>query len=132
MNEWRETSTAFARFRHNDDILETRMKDGAIETLETAKSNLALGNELIGEGKSKPMLLVLGRMLNMNPEARRLYSKREGSVRRTSKIALVMNSYISRVIGNLFIGLCKGDTPIRLFTDEDTAVNWLKKPITKE
>jgi hypothetical protein len=130
MSEWRETGTAFVRIR-DDYIVEARMKDGVVETLETAKRNLELGNELVGEGEAKPMLLVLGGMLNLSSEARRFYAECERYSHDVCKIAIVMDSYISRVIGNVFIGLSRTETPISLFTDEGKAVTWLKKPIKK-
>jgi hypothetical protein len=130
MTDWTETKTAFIRLR-DDDILEARMKDRVVETLEMAKSNMEISDRLIGEGALKPMLLVIGGLLKVNPDARKFYAERGRSEKnkRASKVAIVMNSYISRVLGNLFILLNRADTPVSLFTDEDKAVAWLKIPL---
>jgi hypothetical protein len=44
-----------------------------------------------------------------------------------SAVALIVNTPLSRMMGNFFITVNKPTTPTRLFEDEDTAVTWLKE-----
>jgi hypothetical protein len=127
MSDWVETPTSLVRIR-DDDILEIRVKDGAVGTLEIAKHGLDIAAELIGESGPKPMLLVLGGLVKMTSEARTYYSECKNTNSTVSRVAIVMKSYISRIIGNLFIGLNRTVTPVSLFTDEGKAVAWLKRP----
>ena len=41
-------------------------------------------------------------------------------------VALVVGSQLSRAIGNFMLGLNKPAMPIRLFSDEEQAIAWLK------
>ena len=41
-------------------------------------------------------------------------------------VALVVGSPLSRAVGNFFLGLNKPAVPMRLFSDEESAVNWLR------
>ncbi len=124
-NEWIETSTGYTRLRQ-DGILEVRSKDGAIETLEMAKEHVQLGRELIGDDGPRPMLLVFGGMSNLTSAARDYYAKGAKPKRNTDKLAMVIDSHVSRVLGNIFLGLNRPSIPIKLFTNEDEAVDWLK------
>jgi len=49
----------------------------------------------------------------------------EEVARMTSKHAVLVDSPVSRMIGNVFMGMWKPSYPTRLFTDEDAAVAWL-------
>jgi hypothetical protein len=124
--EWTETETAFGRFR-DDRILEVRCKAGVLETLETAQYNLNLGSKLIGDNARAPMLLVLGGILGITSEARIFWAESEITAQNVSRLALVLDSYISRVIGNIFIGINKPGIPVKLFTDEEKAIAWLRE-----
>ncbi len=124
--KWTETQTSFARFRA-DGIFEVRMKDGSVENLSMAKSNTELGSVLIGDSIPAPMLLVCGGMLELTSDARAYYSESRQAHHNVSRLAIVMDSYVSRVIGNLFIGIGKPAMPVKLFTGEDKAIAWLKQ-----
>jgi hypothetical protein len=43
----------------------------------------------------------------------------------TRKLALMVGSPVSRMFGNVLMGLAKTPFPTRLFTDEDAALAWL-------
>ena len=43
----------------------------------------------------------------------------------TGKLAVLVASPVSRMIGNMFLGLAKPPYPTRLFTDEGEAVAWV-------
>ncbi len=129
-SEWTETETSYARFR-KDGILEVLCKDGAEETLDTAKENLEIGKSLVGDHAPVPYLQVFGGVLNVTREAQRYYAESEDAQKLVTKIALVINSYISRVLGNLFLGLNRPIMPVKLFTDEEKALDWLQSKAGK-
>lgn len=56
----------------------------------------------------------------------RVYFARPEHIEVHRAVALVVGSPLSRAIGNFFLGLNKPAMPMRLFTDEDEAVGWLK------
>ncbi|MCP4636034.1 MAG: hypothetical protein GY848_06130 [Methyloversatilis sp.] len=124
--EWIEGPTGFIRLRQ-DGILETRAKTGAVETLKTAKDNFNLGIQIVGNKAPVPMLLVLGGLTDQSREARNFWADNAGRLNVISRLAIVTRSYVSLVLGNVFIGLSKPDIPVKLFTDENKAISWLKK-----
>ena len=124
--EWIEGPTGFIRLRQ-DGILETRAKAGAIETLKTAEANFALGTEIVGDRAPVPMLLVLGGLRDQSRDARTFWADNAGRLNVISHLAIVTSSYVSLVLGNVFIGISKPDIPVKLFTDENKAVSWLKQ-----
>lgn len=74
-------------------------------------------------GDSTVALLVdIDRTRGLDRESRQIFQNAGGF----RAIALLVSSPVSRVIANLFIGLNKPATPIRLFTAEDDAIEWLK------
>ncbi len=109
----------------DDGIVRSVMFENAEETLETAKENVAAGIEVSGD-KECPLMLDMSRIKSMNKEARDFYAagdEREGA---ELAIALIINSPLSRMIGNFFIGLNAPVKPTKLFTDEEKALSWLK------
>ena len=42
-------------------------------------------------------------------------------------VALVVDTPVSRVLGNFYLGLSKPHIPSRLFNDEAEALDWLKR-----
>ncbi len=109
-----------------DGIIRSIMHEKAIDTLETAKENIAAGIKLAG-GKKRPVLLDMSKIKSMDKAARDYYSnsdKREGG---DLVVGIVVNSPVSRIIGNFFLGFNKPTNPTpRLFTDHDKAIEWLK------
>jgi hypothetical protein len=56
----------------------------------------------------------------------RNYLAKEGSSY-TKGVAVMVDSPMSKIIGNIYLGLNKPTTPTRLFTDKNEAVEFLKQ-----
>lgn len=77
------------------------------------------------EHDDKQLLLV---RLQTNPKPdkdARDYAKNRPMNDLTLGMAMVVKSVFSRVIGNFFVGVNRGDYPVKLFTDEEEAKEWL-------
>jgi hypothetical protein len=124
--DWSETPTARVQLRE-DGILELRIKDGAYDTLETAVLIERTIDSLVGPSGHAPLMVVIGQGLGASEEARRLWAARQpgGTV---TCIALVVRSPVSRVFGNMYVRLMKWGVPVRLFTEEADALDWLREP----
>ena len=125
-SEWTETPTSFVRLR-DDGIFEVRCKDGAVETLETARQNLAIGAEMLGDQRPVPFLQIWGKLLKVTPEAQDFYAESDKVRQLFTKCAFVSESFVSRVLGNLFIGLKKPKVPAKLFNSKAKAIAWLNE-----
>ena len=63
---------------------------------------------------------------SVTKEARDFSGDKMGDHKSLLAVALIMGSPISRVIGNLFMGLNKPIYPTKLFNDKEKAYKWLK------
>ena len=53
------------------------------------------------------------------------FAKKPIMIKHTKALALIVGGPFSRVLGNFFIGFNKGAYPVKLFTDESDAKDWL-------
>lgn len=118
-----ETRTGETLLRE-DGIVRISMFSGKMEGLADAKENFAIFIRLCQDRK-RPVLIVLNGVRGITPDARRFYSGDEAG-RYISASAFVVASPVSRVLGSFFLGLNKPAYPVRLFTEEAEAIEWLK------
>jgi len=97
-----------------------------ISTKELAIENID-AQEIIRDNLQKKktrVLIDMSKVTEIVKDARDYFAnERTASIQRAT--ALVVNSPVSRVIGNFFIGLNKPITPTQLFTDPHKAIKWL-------
>ena len=78
--------------------------------------------------KDSKQLIIADLRTNPNPDrGAREFTKSTEMVNTTKTMALLVGGPISKMLGNFFIGFNKGDFPVRLFTEKEKAINWLKK-----
>lgn len=106
----------------DDGIVFVDCWDGVDFTEADAVRTLAVIDELTGAATA-PHCVDLRRIKAMDRKARNVFAAGE----RTHAAALVIGSPLSRVIGNFFLGLSKSDFPLRLFTDADEGIAWLRE-----
>ncbi len=120
-----ETSTATV-WLGADGITRAAFRAGARETLETARENVQAGVTISG-AIERPLLLDMTHIGSMDKAARDYYAQGDQREGAEKAIALITNSALSRVIGNFFIGLNRPVKPTRLFTSEESALQWLRQ-----
>lgn len=98
---------------------------GAELTLEDIQTGITSLSK-ITQGKRVPRLSDIRNIKSMTREAR-VYSAGEEPTRLTTALGVITHSPLSKMIGNLFMGLNKPTYPTRLFTDESQAIAWLKQ-----
>jgi hypothetical protein len=117
--------TSYHTWMGKDGIARTKVKPHAEVTLVEAKENSIAVNSL-SPGNLYPLLIDSRNIKSISKEARDFFSmnNRESNV---SAFAIIIQSPISRVIGNFFMGINKPRVPARLFNSEKEAVKWLKE-----
>jgi hypothetical protein len=117
--------TAYYTWMGKDGIARTKVKPLAEVTLAEAKENSVAVNSL-SPGNRYPLLIDSRDIKSISKEARDFFSmnNRDSNV---SAFAIIIQSPLSRVIGNFFMGLNKPRVPARLFKSEKEAVKWLKE-----
>lgn len=91
------------------------------ESLEEAQQNWKHLQKFV-DGKTYPMVHHLSQQ-GYSLEARKFY----GTVPAlASCAALVSTTFVQQVIGNFFLNFRKNKLPMRLFSDEQSAITWAK------
>jgi len=107
-----------------DGILRVNTFPGLEDTLDDAKQNVAACAKLAA-GKRRPILIDMRNLKAQSREVRAYYTGPEGT-KLNLAMAILVESPMSRVIGNFFLGFNKMDLPTQLFKSEDEALTWLK------
>ncbi len=88
-----------------------------------AREGLAITAKL-GQGRPVPVLADISGIRSVTAKARDCYSQKQATDA-LAAMALLVSSPISKVVGNFFIGLNKPPFPVKLFTSESDAFDWL-------
>lgn len=121
----KEHQTSITRFWLGEDgIARVIYLPDSVVTLEAAKEYIKSAME--NDGESRPVLSDIRNVRGSTREARLFYASDEAASI-TKAVAILVNSPLSRVMGSFFIGLSKPKYPIKIFTDEVNAINWLKR-----
>ncbi len=94
-------------------------EDAAIENTEAILAAAAGGRH--------PLIVDIRDVKSIDARARRYHAEVTG--RHVTRVALLVGPPLSRVIGNFFLGLNQSQHPLELFSDEATAVAWLKESV---
>lgn len=114
----------FHTWMGNDGIARTKVKPGSEVDIDDAKENSGAVNALAQGGGKFPLIIDSRGIKSMTRDARNQFTTkgRETSV---TSFAIIIDSPLSRVIGNFFMGINKPAVPTRLFENEDEAKKWL-------
>jgi hypothetical protein len=93
-------------------------------TLEDAMLEIAFCTAA-GGGERVAALVNITNVKSVNREARQYYSS-EDADRAYKAVALIVNSPVSKMLGNFFMGLNKPPMPLKLFNLEEDGIAWLK------
>jgi len=108
--------------RREDGIIEIVLAKDLVMTVERAQALNAALLELAD--RPTPVLTDIRGVRKAGIPTMRYAAGRDASGRAT-RLAMLMGSPVSRMIGSVFLGMWKPPYPTRLFTDEDAAVTWL-------
>jgi hypothetical protein len=111
-----------------DRLFYGRFHDGAEVTGDDARENLAVIFQLV-RGHQAPVMVDLRPIRSQSAEARAVFAGPEAT-RVTLAVGLVIDSPVSRVLGNFYLGFNKPQTPSRLFTSVADADAWLSGFLT--
>jgi hypothetical protein len=104
-----------------DGIVQNVVDPGAEITLADLREGLA-GIDKVSKGQRRPLLVDSRNLKSMDRNARQKIAAFE----EITSIAILIDSAVSRMIGNVFLATNKKSYPARLFTSETEAVEWSK------
>ena len=111
-------------YLREDGILVFQYKPLVYVTLDDAIRLVEIGGEL--GGRPVPTLINVGDVGGASREARVFFSKDPRNQQTSSCIAMLVGSPLAKMIANFFMGINRPIMPIRTFTDEDKALEWLR------
>jgi hypothetical protein len=118
-----ETRTALIAL-NDDGLLIVRIHDGAHQSLEDARENLAAAVTET-RGRRRPLLIDIRTAKPLDADARHHYSG-QTLVERFSALALLVEaSPFGRMMGNVYLRVARPGIPTQLFADEARALEWL-------
>jgi len=118
-----ETKTA--RIALNDHgLLIVRVNDGAYQSLDDAKENLAVAVSETG-GARRPLLIDIRTAKPLDADARHHYSGLTLVERFSALALLVEGSPFGRMMGNVYLRIARPGIPTQLFAEEAQAQKWL-------
>jgi hypothetical protein len=119
------TDTKTAVIQMSDDgLVIVRIRDGAYQSVEDAKTNLATAMAETG-GRRRPLLVDIRAAQPLDADARHHYSGQALIDSFSAMALLVESSFLGRAMGNVYLRVARPGIPTQLFTDESRAVEWL-------
>jgi len=118
-----ETS-AYWTWLGEDGVARTQVKKGSEVELEQAIENSRAVNSL--DASKFPLLIDARGIKSITKEAREYFAVNDRDTKVTA-MAILIESPLSKVIGNFYMLLNKPKMHSKLFLDEKSALKWLKK-----
>lgn len=116
--------TRTTRYKIENNILISRVIPFTIINIKDAEENEKARMQLIGDNKY-PILLDIRKMRYIDEEARK-YTQQAADRNNLLAAAILIESDLSKLLGNFALTINKPDIPTRLFSSEETAIEWLK------
>ena len=117
--------TKTARIDLNEaGLLIVRINDGAFQTLDDAKENLAMAVSET-KGTRRPLLIDIRRAQPLEADARHHFSGQTLVDRFSALALLVEGNPFGRMMGNVYLRIARPGIPTQLFSDEAQATAWL-------
>ncbi len=103
-----------------------RVHPGVHQTVEIARANLRAAIAMRG-AKLRPILVDIQGCQPLTPEARREYTGDVVGTAFSAIAILVEGNLFGRMIGNIYLRIAALALPTQLFSDEETALVWLRR-----
>lgn len=117
--------TCYFTWMGEDGIARTKVKKGSEVKLEHAQENSLVVNSFYVDRKF-PLLIDARGIKSISRDARNFFTT-NGRATNTLAFAIIIDSSVSKVVGNFFLGINKPAVPTKLFSDDKSAVKWLKQ-----
>jgi hypothetical protein len=118
-----DTKTAMIQLS-DDGLVIVRIRDGAHQSIEDAKANLAAALTATA-GRRRPLLVDIRTAQPLEADVRHHYTG-ETLIDFFSALALLVESSpFGRMMGNVYLRVARPGIPTQLFTDESRAAQWL-------
>ena len=112
-----------------NNIIFVECKANAEIELEDAKEDMELSEELMKDANDFGTIIEMANIKSVSKEARDWYSQIQNDNPRNISVALVVDSFYTRIIANFFLGFKNSRTEMKIFNEKDDAIEWLYKEL---
>ena len=109
----------------SNDVIFVECKERAEIELEDAKEDMQLSEKLVAEVNYFATIIDTANIKSISKEARDWYSQSQNDNPRNVSVALIVNSFYTRIIANFFLGFKNSRTEMKIFNEKDDAIEWL-------
>jgi hypothetical protein len=107
-----------------DDVIFVECKANAEIELEDAKEDMQLSEKLVSDVGHFATVIDTANIKGISKEARDWYSQVQNDNPRNVSVALIVNSFYTRIIANFFLGFKNTRTEMKIFDEKDDAIEW--------
>ena len=107
------------------DIIYVESKKSAEIELEDAKEDMQLSEELMADVSRFGTIVNMANIKSISKDARDWYSQVQNDNPRNVSVALIVNSFYSRIIANFFLGFSNSRTEMKIFNKKEDSIEWL-------
>lgn len=108
-----------------DGVVIAAIRPGVTQSLADAQDNLKAIETLAGPVRH-PLMIDMRNALPLTVEARHFYAAQKMSDTFTAMALLVHGSPLGQMLGNVYFRMARHKVQLRMFTDENKALAWLK------
>jgi len=108
-----------------NNIIFVECKANAEIQLEDAKEDMELSEKLVAEVNYFATIIDTANIKSISKQARDWYSQAQNDNPRNVSVALIVNSFYTRIIANFFLGFKNSRTEMKIFNEKDDAIVWL-------
>ena len=107
-------------------IIVVQIQPDLEQSVEDAIANLDACVEAVG-GEKRPVCVDIRKARPLSPDARKQYSGKNVGSRFKAVGMVVDGNPVGLAIGNVYLTVAKVEIPMKLFTKQQTAIDWLVK-----
>jgi hypothetical protein len=86
---------------------------------------MQLSEKLVADVGHFATIIDTANIKSISKEARDWYSQVQNDNPRNVSVALIVNSFYTRIIANFFLGFKNSRTEMKIFNEKDDAIEWL-------
>jgi pyridoxine 5'-phosphate synthase PdxJ len=125
MSQKKVVSSNHVTFHIDDDILYAKYKEGITLNRKDAEEIVNF-RVAYCENIDYPTIVITPKNITLKPEARDYFNSPAGYAC-ISKLAILIDGELTRIVGNWFIRFGKHSHNTKLFTNQNEAIKWLKE-----
>ena len=114
-----------------DDVIFVDCKENAEIELKDAIEDMELSEALVADVSYFATIIDTANIKGISKEARDWYSQVQNDNPRNVSVALIVNSFYTRIIANFFLGFSNSRTEMKIFNEKDEAIGWLYEELEK-